>query len=173
MLFSNTAIKSSVRYAVGSSRLENRFHHARFISSFFFSFFSFSIRDHRLYIRVFYYAIAIVLSTEFSEWIFSIGNHDIRKSIPIVGYRPSRIVGNLSLKIRSPLKKNTTYTPIHTHTHIYIWSWHDKIFNDAFYYCSFIYFFLPLFFLFFLIFYAPKFDRYLPTSFFISLVFFL
>lgn len=41
MLFSNTAIKSSVRYAVGSSRLENRFHHARFISSFFFSFFFF------------------------------------------------------------------------------------------------------------------------------------
>lgn len=39
--------------------------------------------------------------------------------ILILGYRLSRIVGNLSLKIRSPVEKKIPLTPLHTHTHRY------------------------------------------------------
>lgn len=78
------------------------------------------------------YAIAIALSTEYARGYFQ-SESTLRNAIPIVGYRPSRIVGNLSLKIQ-PLFKN--------HLSLYQWSllhpWHGKVCltMNSFFFCS-------------------------------------
>lgn len=77
------------------------------------------------------YAIAIALSTEYARGYFQSAS-TLRNATPIVGYRPSRIVGNLSLKIQ-PLFKN--------HLSLYQWSlhpWHGKLCltMNSFFFCS-------------------------------------